>query len=105
MSKVLHLGNEEQFDSLISSNELILVDFFASWCRPCQMLAPVLDDVSEEVDFKIVKIDVEEFANLAGKFSIRTIPTLLVFNNGELKATETGYKTKVDLINFVETNK
>lgn len=54
---------------------------------------------------QIVKVDVEEFANLANKFSIRTIPTLLVFSNGELKATETGYKSKVDLINFVQSNK
>ena len=104
MSKVLHLENNVDFDG-VKNEGIVLVDFFATWCRPCQMLGPVLDELSEEVDYKIVKVDVDQFPDIAATYSVRSIPTLLLFNNGELKMTEMGYKSKAELIALVNTNK
>ena len=83
MSKVLHLEKSEDFKNLISEGT-VLVDFFATWCRPCQMLGPVLDEVSEEVDFKIVKVDVDQFPELAGEYQVRSIPTMVKFESSKL---------------------
>lgn len=69
------------------------------------MLGPILDELSEEVDYKIVKIDVEEFPELSNKFSVRSIPTLLLFNDSNLKVVHSGFISKNDLIDFVENNK
>ena len=93
MSKVLHLEKSEDFKNLISEGT-VLVDFFATWCRPCQMLGPVLDEVSEEVDFKIVKVDVDQFPELAGEYQVRSIPTMVKFEAGVAKDVTLGYKSK-----------
>lgn len=101
MSKVIHLGNENEYNKIIESNEIVLVDFFATWCRPCQMLGPVLDELSEEVSTPIVKVDVNEFPELAGKFGVATIPTLLVYRKGEIANTHIGFASKVELKNLI----
>lgn len=103
MSKVIHLELAEELDNIISNGK-VLVDFYATWCRPCQMLGPVLDELSEEVDYKIVKIDVDKFPELAGKYGVRSIPTLVVTKDGELVATELGFKPKDELNNFVQNS-
>lgn len=101
MSRVIHLGNENEFDTIINGSDVVLVDFYAKWCRPCQMLGPVLDELSLEVDYKVVKIDVDEFPSLAGKFNVASIPTLLVFKNGELVKTNMGFMSKEAINSFV----
>lgn len=101
MSKVLHLEKSEDFKNLISEGT-VLVDFFATWCRPCQMLGPVLDEVSEEVDFKIVKVDVDQFPELAGEYQVRSIPTMVKFEAGVAKDETLGYKSKEEVKDFVK---
>ena len=101
MSKVLHLEKSEDFKNLISEGT-VLVDFFATWCRPCQMLGPVLDEVSEEVDFKIVKVHVDQFPELAGEYQVRSIPTMVKFEAGVAKDVTLGYKSKEEVKDFVK---
>ena len=101
MSKVLHLEKSEDLKNLISEGT-VLVDFFATWCRPCQMLGPVLDEVSEEVDFKIVKVDVDQFPELAGEYQVRSIPTMVKFEAGVAKDVTLGYKSKEEVKDFVK---
>ena len=101
MSKVLHLEKSEDFKNLVSEGT-VLVDFFATWCRPCQMLGPVLDEVSEEVDFKIIKVDVDQFPELAGEYQVRSIPTMVKFEAGVAKDVTLGYKSKEEVKDFVQ---
>lgn len=101
MSKVIHLGNEESFKELVSGDR-VLVDFFATWCGPCKRLGPILDELSEEVDFKVIKVDVDQFPGLAGNYQVRSIPTLVVIENGNILATELGLKTKEELKDLVK---
>ena len=101
MSKVLHLEKSEDFKNLVSEGT-VLVDFFATWCRPCQMLGPVLDEVSEEVDFKIIKVDVDQFPELAGEYQVRSIPTMVKFEAGVAKDVTLGYKSKEEVKDFAK---
>lgn len=95
-------GNENNFNDLIN-DELVLVDFFATWCGPCKMLGPVLEEVaSDRSSVKIVKIDVDEAENLARSYGIMSVPTLLLFKKGELVKQRSGFITKEDLINWIE---
>lgn len=80
---------------------LVLVDFFATWCGPCKMLSPVL----EELDIDVVKIDVDESRELAKKEGILSVPTLLLFNNGELKDRHSGFMSKEEIEEWIEKNK
>ena len=80
----------------------VLVDFFASWCGPCRMIAPILEEISEErVDVKIVKVDVDELPELARRYGIMSIPTLLLFKNGNLVSKTMGYQDKDSLNEFI----
>ncbi|MCK5780535.1 MAG: thioredoxin [Psychrilyobacter sp.] len=81
MSKVIHT-DEASFDKVIKDG-VVLVDFFADWCGPCKMLAPILDELSEEVTAKIVKVNVDDNPGLSQKFGVRSIPTMIAFKNGE----------------------
>lgn len=101
MSKVLHLEKSEDFKNLVSEGTVLVV-FFATWCRPCQMLGPVLDEVSEEVDFKIIKVDVDQFPELAGEYQVRSIPTMVKFEAGVAKDVTLGYKSKEEVKDFVK---
>ena len=86
-----------QFEEKVLKNEKpVLVDFFATWCGPCKMLTPILEQVATENngEFDIVKIDVDECEDLARQFGIMSIPTLMVFKNGELVKRETGLRNK-----------
>ena len=85
---IKHLESSEEFTDIIKK-DIILLDFYADWCGPCKMLMPVLD----EVDFcDIVKIDVDKFSDIAQKFGIMSIPTLIFFKNGLEQAREIGYR-------------
>lgn len=86
--------------SAISKNSILLIDFWADWCMPCKVLAPIINEVADEVDenIKICKINVDEQRNLASKFSVRSIPTLVILKNGKEVNRFVGVKPKHFLI-------
>ena len=96
-----HINNAEEFDSLIKEGK-VLVDFFATWCGPCKMLSPVLEEVSNEnPDLLVLKIDVDEVSELAARYGIQAIPTLMLFKNGQRVETRMGYQNKNQLLAFI----
>ena len=96
---LIHYNNED-FNELIKKK--VLVDFYATWCGPCKMLSPVLDNLSEEVDIDIVKIDVDKHSDLAREYGVMSIPTLIVFeNNNEIKRT-LGFMDKEKIKEFIK---
>lgn len=103
MSEILHI-NEDAFEETINNNKLVLVDFYATWCPPCKMLAPVLEQVQDELSDKvlIVKIDVDQNENIARRFKVMSIPTLIIFKNGDMKEVEVGYKDFGALVEFIK---
>jgi thioredoxin 1 len=97
---VIHLDGATFDQALSDSNVPILVDFWATWCAPCRMIAPVLEEIAEEQAeaVRIVKVDVDNNPELSNRFGIRNIPTLLFFKGGELKDQVVGLTGKADLI-------
>ena len=104
MTEILNL-NQSNFSTIIhNENKLILVDFWAEWCAPCKMLAPILEEISKDLEEKILicKVNLDENQDLASEFSIKSIPTLLLFENGKLKDTKVGLLSKTDLLNWID---
>lgn len=92
----------ENFDSLLSENEKVVVDFWAQWCGPCRTLGPIIDSLSEETEDAVIgKINVDENRELAVKYGIRGIPTIMFFKNGELVERTSGVKTKSELSEII----
>lgn len=99
---IIH-GNKENINELISG-ELVLVDFFATWCGPCRMLGPVLEDIANERSrVKIVKIDIDENAELARAYGIMSVPTMILFKNGVQVDTRTGFMPKDEVMKWIES--
>ena len=97
--------SEAIFDNTINeSTKPVLVDFWAEWCGPCKMVAPILEEIAQEYGDKIIiaKLNVEQNPNIAPKFGIRGIPTLLIFKNGEVVATQVGALSKAQLKAFID---
>lgn len=97
------LTPQEFQTEVLESNELVLVDFFATWCGPCKMMAPVIDQLSEEMDgkAKIYKVDVDEARDLAAKYRIMSVPTLMFFKNGEVADQIMGAVPKDKLVDKI----
>jgi len=101
---MLIIGNSENYNELIMG-DLVLVDFFATWCGPCKMLGPVLEELANErADVNIVKIDVDENSDLARHNGIMSVPTLMLFKNGKVVSTKSGYMPKELLIQWINDN-
>lgn len=93
---------EANFEQEIKEGK-VLVDFWAAWCGPCQMLSPIVEEVAEEEDdLKVGKVNVDEQPALAMRFGIASIPTLLLFKDGELVNKSVGYMDKIDLLDFIK---
>lgn len=101
MAKII---NSQEFDNTIESG-VVVVDFFATWCGPCKMLAPVIDELSGELEnVNFVKVDIDQSMDLAQKFRIVSVPTLKVFKNGEEVDTLMGFMPKDVLKSKVEAH-
>lgn len=103
MEKVL---TTEEFKDLIENAEKpILVDFFATWCGPCKMLAPILENIERELSesLEVVKIDIDKCADLARDYNIMSVPTLMLFVGGEQKCRESGFMPKDKVLEMVSS--
>ncbi|MBR1413612.1 MAG: thioredoxin [Bacilli bacterium] len=98
---VKHLKEEDNFTDLISKG-IHLVDFYAEWCGPCKMLAPVLETL-EDID--IIKVNTDEFPLIAREYGVMSIPTLVYIKNGEVKLKEIGFRTKDEIITSLNSIK
>ena len=101
---IIHVNDLNEFNEKIATGR-VLVDFFATWCGPCKMLAPILEDVDnkhEAGDLLIVKVDVDEAGDIAMRFGIQSIPTLILFENGQAINKALGYMPKPQLLNFLK---
>ena len=96
---MMHLLKETDFKDTIKEG-LWLVDFSASWCGPCKMLEPNLDELSKE--YNVLKVDIDKFRELTDSFNIMSVPTLIVFNNGEVVKQDVGYKSLDELKEFMK---
>ena len=104
MSKVLHLNDSDFENEVINSDVPVLLDFWATWCGPCKMIAPSLDELSEEMpNVKFVKIDIDKNSGYAGQLGIMSIPTLLIYKNGEVVGKQVGAIPKDSIKNFIES--
>ncbi|MDE6916824.1 MAG: thioredoxin [Lachnospiraceae bacterium] len=100
---VVHLTEANFEQEVLKSDIPVLVDFWAPWCGPCQRLGPVIEEIAGEVtDVKICKLNTDEADTLALKYRVRSIPTLILFKNGEAAATSIGEKQKSEILNFIK---
>ena len=103
MSEVLHI-NDADFESIVVNSDIpVLLDFWAPWCGPCKMIAPVLDELAPEFagKVKIVKMNVDDNQTTPAQFGVRSIPTVLLIKNGQVVATQVGALPKTQLANFI----
>lgn len=100
---IKHINEKEFENEIIKKQGVCLVDFYATWCGPCMMLAPVLEEVSNSrAGYNIYKIDVDENNNLAQKLNIDTIPTICIYKDGKIVDRQVGYKNKEEIVELIE---
>lgn len=103
---IKHVSDASFESEVLKSDSPVLVDYWAEWCGPCKMIAPILDDISSEYEgkLKIAKMNVDENTETPAKFGIRGIPTLMLFKNGAVVATKVGALSKSQLASFIDSN-
>ena len=103
---IIHVSDDSFEQEVLQSEMPVLIDYWAEWCGPCKMIAPVLDEVASEYADKIrvAKLNIDENPATPPKYGIRGIPTLMLFKNGEVEATKVGAVSKAQLTAFVDEN-
>ncbi|MEN9779713.1 MAG: thioredoxin TrxA [Burkholderiaceae bacterium] len=101
---IKHISDSSFESDVLQADKPVLVDYWAEWCGPCRMIAPILDEVSQAYQGKlqIAKMNVDENRDIPAKFGIRGIPTLMLFKNGQLAATKVGAVSKAQLTAFID---
>lgn len=104
--QIVHATDQNFDDEVIKAGEPVLVDYWADWCGPCKMIAPILDEVASEYSgkLKVVKLNIDENPETPPKYGIRGIPTLMLFKNGGVEATKVGALSKSQLTAFIDSN-
>ena len=98
--------NKESFEQNLKENENLVVDFWAQWCQPCHVIAPILEEISKERDdIKIMKLNVDENKEIAMQYNVKAIPTLIFFKNGKPIMETKGVVTKKTINDFIDKNK
>ncbi len=103
---ILHISDADFDSKVLASTTPVLVDFWAEWCGPCKMIAPILDEISAEYAGKVVvaKVNIDSNPNTPQRFGVRGIPTLILFKDGEVHATKVGAMAKSQLAAFIDAN-
>ncbi|MCB1791900.1 MAG: thioredoxin TrxA [Gammaproteobacteria bacterium] len=104
--KIVHVTDDSFESEVLQSAEPVLVDYWAEWCGPCKMIAPVLDEIANEYEgrVKIAKLNIDDNPNTPPRYGIRGIPTLMLFKDGEVEATKVGAVSKSQLTAFIDSN-
>ena len=104
--QVIHTSDDAFEQEVLQSQLPVLVDYWAEWCGPCKMIAPILDEVAKEYEgrIKVAKLNIDENQNTPPKYGIRGIPTLMLFKNGNVEATKVGALSKSQLTAFIDSN-
>lgn len=104
--KIVYLTDDSFEAEVLGSDSPVLVDYWADWCGPCKMIAPILDEISEEYDgrLKVAKLNIDENPGTPPKYGIRGIPTLMLFKGGAVEATKVGAVSKSQLTAFIDSN-
>ncbi|MGB5253432.1 MAG: thioredoxin TrxA [Sedimenticolaceae bacterium] len=104
--KIVHVTDDNFETEVLQSSAPVLVDYWAEWCGPCKMIAPVLDEIAGEYQgrVKIAKLNIDDNPNTPPRYGIRGIPTLMLFKDGEVEATKVGAVSKSQLTAFIDSN-
>lgn len=104
--KIIHVTDDTFDEEIINATEPVLVDYWADWCGPCKMIAPILDEIAEEYNgrIKVAKLNIDENPGTPPKYGIRGIPTLMLFKAGNVEATKVGAVSKSQLTAFIDSN-
>ena len=107
MSEHIHYVTDDTFEAeVLQAPQPVLVDYWAEWCGPCKMIAPILDEIAAEYagKLKVAKVNIDDNQATPAKFGIRGIPTLMIFKNGNVEATKVGALSKSQLAAFIDSN-
>ena len=105
-SRIVHVSDESFEEEVLNSDHPVLIDYWAEWCGPCKMIAPILEELAEEYSesVKIAKLNIDDNPETPPRYGIRGIPTLMLFKDGNVEATKVGAVSKSQLADFIESN-